>query len=56
MALRVVGKEEGKGGKEAIALATRVVGEWMATGTKRVMAKKTREAGKEAGNSWASGG
>jgi hypothetical protein len=48
MAMRVVGKEEGKGGK-ALALATRVAGEQTATATKRVMATKTREAGKEEG-------
>jgi hypothetical protein len=43
-AMRVVGEEEGKGGK-----ATRVAGEWMATSTKSVMATTTREAGKEEG-------
>jgi hypothetical protein len=47
--MRVVGKEENKGGK-AMALATRVAGEWTATATKRTMAMKTREVGKEEGN------
>jgi hypothetical protein len=49
IAMRVVGEEDGEGGK-AIALATRVVGEWMATATKRAMATKMREAGKDDGN------
>jgi hypothetical protein len=48
MAMRVVGKEEGKGSK-AMAFATRVASEWTATAMKRVMAMKTREAGEEEG-------
>jgi hypothetical protein len=48
-AMRVAGKEEGKGGK-AMAMTTRVVGKQMATVTKRVMAAKTREAGEKEGN------
>jgi hypothetical protein len=47
--MRVVGEEEGKGGK-AMALATRVAGERMVTATKRVMVTKMREADKEEGN------
>jgi hypothetical protein len=43
-AMRVVGKEEGKGGK-----AKRLAGERMSTQTKIAMATKTREAGKEEG-------
>jgi hypothetical protein len=49
MAMRVVGKEEGKGGK-AMVLATRVTGERMAMETKKAMATKTREGSKEEGN------
>jgi hypothetical protein len=49
MAMRVVGKEEGKGNK-AMALATRVAKERMATATKRAMVTKTREAGRKEGN------
>ncbi len=43
-AMRVTGKDEGKGGK-----ATRMAGKLTATQTKSAMATKTREAGKEEG-------
>jgi hypothetical protein len=43
-AMRVAGKEEGKGGK-VIALATRVAGKRMAKVRERAMATKMREAG-----------
>jgi hypothetical protein len=43
-AMRVVGKEEGKGGK-----VTRVAGEPTATWTKSAMATKMRKAGEEEG-------
>jgi hypothetical protein len=43
-AVRVVGEEEGKGGK-----ATRVAGELMETWTKSVMATKIREAARKRG-------
>ncbi len=44
MAMRVAGKEDGKGGK-----ATRVAGEPMETWTKSAMATKTRKEGKKEG-------
>jgi hypothetical protein len=49
MGMRVVGEEEGKGGK-AMTLATMVVGERTAMATKRAMVIKMREAGEEEGN------
>ncbi len=49
MAMRVAGKEEGKGSK-AMALAKRVGGKWLATATKRAMATMTWEVGEEEGN------
>ncbi len=49
MAMRVVGKEEGKDAK-AMAMATRVAGKRTVVSTKRGMATKTREAGEEEGN------
>jgi hypothetical protein len=45
MVMRVVGKEEGEGGK-AMAMVTMMAGERRATLTKRVMATKMREAGR----------
>jgi hypothetical protein len=51
MTMRVVNKEEGKGGK-VMARATRVAGEGMVTmtATKRAMAKKKRLGGTGDGN------
>jgi hypothetical protein len=49
MVMRVVGVEQGEGGK-AMAMATRVVGKWTAMAKTRVMATKTKEAGEEEGN------
>jgi hypothetical protein len=49
MAMRVVGIEDGKGGK-AMAMATRVVGKWMAAATTRAMVMKIKGAGEEEGN------
>jgi hypothetical protein len=46
MAMRVVGDNEGKGGK-AMAMATRMVGKGTAVAMKRTMLAATREAGKE---------
>ncbi len=48
MVMRVVGNEEGEGGK-AMAMATMVAGERMAMLTKSVMATKTREVSNEKG-------
>jgi hypothetical protein len=48
MAMRVLGEEEGKGGK-AMAMATRAAGELTATLMKSAVATKTREVGKEEG-------
>ncbi len=48
MVMRVVGNEEGEGGK-AMAMATRVAGERTAMLTKIAMATKTREVGNEEG-------
>jgi hypothetical protein len=44
--MRVVGDEEGKGGK-AMATATRVTGEWMATVTKWAIATEMRVSGEQ---------
>ncbi len=48
MAMRVVGKGEGKGGK-AMAVASRVAGEQTAILTKSAMATKKRKVGQEEG-------
>ncbi len=48
-AMRVAGKEEGKGGK-AMAIAARVADNQTAMATKRAMLTATREAGEEEGN------
>ncbi len=48
-AMRVAGKEEGKGGK-AMVMGTRVAGKPILTAMKRAMTTKTREVGKEEGN------
>jgi hypothetical protein len=50
MAMRVVGIEEGKGGK-AMVIVTWVAGKGMATMTTRAMVTKTKEVGEEEGNS-----
>jgi hypothetical protein len=47
--MRVVGIEEGKGGK-VMAMATRVAGKWTATAKTRTMVSKTKEASEEEGN------
>jgi hypothetical protein len=48
--MRVVGVEEGKGGK-AMVIATWVAGKGMATAMARVMVKNTKEANEKEGNS-----
>jgi hypothetical protein len=50
MAMRVVGVEEGKGGK-GMVIATWVVGKGMAMTTTRAMVMNTKEVGEEEGNS-----
>jgi hypothetical protein len=47
-AMRVVGIEEGEGGK-VMAMVTRVVGKRTAMATTRAMVTKTKEAGEEEG-------
>jgi hypothetical protein len=49
MAIRVVGYEEGKGGK-AMAMATRAAGKRTAMAKTRAMVMATREAGEKEGN------
>ena len=49
MAMKLAGKEEGKGGK-AMAMATSMAGKRTATAIKRAIAAKTREAEEEERN------
>jgi hypothetical protein len=46
MAMRVMGIEEGEGGK-VMVMATRVAGEWTATAMTRMMVMKMKEASEE---------
>jgi hypothetical protein len=48
MVMRVAGKEDGEGGKAA--MAKKVAGKLTAMATKKTMATKTMEAGKKEGN------
>jgi hypothetical protein len=46
MVMRVVGDEEGEGGK-VMVMATRMAGKWTVMATKRAMALATRVASKQ---------